>query len=55
MICIGILLGLFSTCVGGGGCWGCCGVGGSTGLSIILGCSSLFSEMYCVLSVLVCI
>ena len=53
MICIGNLLGLFSTFVGGGECWGCCGIEGSTGLSIILGCSSLFSEMYCVLSVLV--
>ena len=54
IICIGNLHGLFSTFVGGGECWGCCGIGRCTGLSIILRCSSLFSEMYCVLDVLVC-
>ena len=54
MICIGNLLGLFSTFVAGGECWWYCGIEGCTGLSIILGCSSLFFDMYCVLSVLVC-
>ena len=54
MICIGNLLGLFSTFVGGGECWGCCGIEGSTGFSIILGWNLLFFEIYCILSVLVC-
>ena len=54
MICIGNLFGLFSIFVGGGECWGCCGIEGCTCLCIILGCSSLLFEMYCVLSVLVC-
>ena len=52
MICIENLLWLFSTFVGGGECWGCCAIEGCTRLSIILGCNVLFSEMYCVLSVL---
>ena len=34
---------------------GCCGSVGSIGPGIILGCSRLLSEIYFVLSVLVCI
>ena len=39
---------------GGLGCWGCCGSGGCRGVSNIVGVSSLFSDMYCVLSVRAC-
>jgi hypothetical protein len=55
MFCIGNLLGLFVMFVGGCGYCGCCGSVGCIGPSIILGCSSMLSEMYCGLSVLVCV
>jgi hypothetical protein len=53
MVSIGNLFGLFIIFVGGDGYWGCCGGVWCIGLSTILGCSSLFSEMYRALSVLV--
>ena len=45
MICVGNLLGLFSKFVGSGEYWECCDIEGCTGLSTIIGCSSLFSEI----------
>ena len=55
MAFIGNLLRFFIIFVGGLGCCGCCGSGGCVGHSFVLGRSSLFLEMYCVLSVLVCV
>ena len=53
MACIGNLFGLFIIFAGGDGCWGCCGRVRCSGPHIILGCSSLLYEMYCVLIILV--
>ena len=55
MACIENLSGLFVIFGGGCGCWVCCDVGGCIGPSIVLGCNSLFSDMYCVLSVWFCV
>ena len=54
IVCIGNLLGLFIMFIGGFGYCECCGGVECRGLSISLGCSSLFFDIYCVLSVLVC-
>ena len=55
MACIGNFFGLCFILEGGCGCWVCCGVDGCNGPSIVLGCNSLFSNMYCVLNVMFCL
>ena len=54
IICIGNLSGFFIILGGGLGWWGCCGNGGCRGFSCILGVNSLFTDMYCALSVRAC-
>ena len=54
IVCMENFSGLFFMLDGELVCWGCCRGGGCIGFSVILGISSLLSDMYLALSVRAC-